>query len=214
MDKIRIRGGRPLQGIIPVGGAKNAALPLMAASLLTDQTLTLVNIPHLADITTLANLLGTLGVEIALDGHAPNGGHAGRALALTARKLTSRSRSSALPCTCSAANRFSVALLSFSKEAENSCSTLVAIAHCQSRRCTKLGVVETSTSLLTWLGASNAQCSAICPPSDHPHSATGSSWCSAYQCSDSCRARPSKLYDVSPGLAPHPGRSTQCTRKP
>jgi UDP-N-acetylglucosamine 1-carboxyvinyltransferase len=89
MDKIRIRGGRPLQGIIPVGGAKNAALPLMAASLLTDQTLTLVNIPHLADITTLANLLGTLGVEIALDGHAPNGGHAGRALALTARKLTS-----------------------------------------------------------------------------------------------------------------------------
>jgi UDP-N-acetylglucosamine 1-carboxyvinyltransferase len=89
MDKIRIRGGRPLQGVIPVGGAKNAALPLMAASLLTDQTLTLVNIPHLADITTLANLLGTLGVEIALDGHAPNGGHAGRALALTARKLTS-----------------------------------------------------------------------------------------------------------------------------
>ncbi len=89
MDKIRIRGGRPLRGTIPVGGAKNAALPLMAASLLTDQTLTLVNIPHLADITTLANLLGTLGVEIALDGHAPNGGHAGRALALTARKLTS-----------------------------------------------------------------------------------------------------------------------------
>ncbi len=89
MDKIRIRGGRPLRGTIPVGGAKNAALPLMAASLLTDQTLTLVNIPHLADITTLANLLGTLGVEIALDGHAPNGGHAGKALALTARKLTS-----------------------------------------------------------------------------------------------------------------------------
>ncbi|MBI1243737.1 MAG: UDP-N-acetylglucosamine 1-carboxyvinyltransferase [Alphaproteobacteria bacterium] len=87
MDKIRIRGGRVLRGAIPIGGAKNAALPLMVASLLTDQTLTLVNIPHLADITTLANLLGTLGVEIALDGHAPNGGHAGRALALTARKL-------------------------------------------------------------------------------------------------------------------------------
>jgi UDP-N-acetylglucosamine 1-carboxyvinyltransferase len=89
MDKIRIRGGRVLRGSIPIGGAKNAALPLMVASLLTDQTLTLVNIPHLADITTLANLLGTLGVEIALDGHAPNGGHAGRALALTARKLSS-----------------------------------------------------------------------------------------------------------------------------
>jgi UDP-N-acetylglucosamine 1-carboxyvinyltransferase len=89
MDKIRIRGGRPLEGTIRIGGAKNAALPLMAASLLTDKTLTLVNIPHLADITTLANLLATLGVEIALDGHAPEGGHAGRALALTARKLAS-----------------------------------------------------------------------------------------------------------------------------
>ncbi len=89
MDKIRIRGGKPLKGTIPIGGAKNAALPLMAASLLTDETLTLVNIPHLADIATLANLLGTLGVEIALDGHAPNGGHAGRALALTARTIAS-----------------------------------------------------------------------------------------------------------------------------
>jgi UDP-N-acetylglucosamine 1-carboxyvinyltransferase len=89
MDKIRIRGGRPLKGTIPIGGAKNAALPLMAASLLTDETLTLVNIPHLADISTLANLLATLGVEIALDGHAPNGGHAGRALALSAKKLSS-----------------------------------------------------------------------------------------------------------------------------
>jgi UDP-N-acetylglucosamine 1-carboxyvinyltransferase len=89
MDKIRIRGGKPLKGTIPIGGAKNAALPLMAASLLTDETLTLVNIPHLADISTLANLLGTLGVEIALDGHAPNGGHAGRALALTARNIAS-----------------------------------------------------------------------------------------------------------------------------
>jgi len=89
MDKIRIRGGRPLKGTIPIGGAKNAALPLMAASLLTDETLTLVNIPHLADISTLANLLATLGVEIALDCHAPNGGHAGRALALSAKKLSS-----------------------------------------------------------------------------------------------------------------------------
>jgi UDP-N-acetylglucosamine 1-carboxyvinyltransferase len=88
MDRIRIRGGKPLVGTIPVGGAKNAALPLMAASLLTDETLRLANIPHLADITTLANLLGTLGVEIALDGHA-EGGHQGRVLALTARKIAS-----------------------------------------------------------------------------------------------------------------------------
>jgi UDP-N-acetylglucosamine 1-carboxyvinyltransferase len=88
MDKIRIRGGKALVGSIQVGGAKNAALPLMTASLLTDETLSLANIPHLADITTLANLLGTLGVEIALDGHAA-GGHQGRVLALTARKISS-----------------------------------------------------------------------------------------------------------------------------
>ncbi len=88
MDRIRIRGGKALVGSIPVGGAKNAALPLMAASLLTDETLRLANIPHLADITTLANLLGTLGVEIALDGHA-EGGHQGRVLALTARNIAS-----------------------------------------------------------------------------------------------------------------------------
>jgi len=87
MDRIRIRGGKALVGSIPIGGAKNAALPLMAASLLTDGTLCLANIPHLADITTLANLLGTLGVEIALDGHA-EGGHQGRVLALTARKIS------------------------------------------------------------------------------------------------------------------------------
>ncbi len=87
MDKIRIRGGKALVGTIPIGGAKNAALPLMAASLLTDGTLRLANIPHLADITTLANLLGTLGVEIALDGHA-EGGHQGRVLALNARKIS------------------------------------------------------------------------------------------------------------------------------
>ena len=57
MDSIRIRGGRRLEGTIRIGGAKNAALPLMAAALLTDQTLTLTNLPHLLDITTMANLL-------------------------------------------------------------------------------------------------------------------------------------------------------------
>ena len=88
MDKIRIRGGRALTGSIPVGGAKNAALPLMAASILTDETLTLANLPHLADITTLANLLTTLGVEIDMDGAAP-GGFAGRELRLTARRIAS-----------------------------------------------------------------------------------------------------------------------------
>jgi UDP-N-acetylglucosamine 1-carboxyvinyltransferase len=87
MDRILIRGGNKLKGTIRIGGAKNAALPLLAASLLTDDTLTLANLPHLVDITTLASLLGQLGVELEMNGHAPNG-HAGRALSLTARRIT------------------------------------------------------------------------------------------------------------------------------
>ncbi len=88
MDRIRIRGGSRLKGEIAVGGAKNAALPLMAASLLTDEPLTLGNLPHVADITTMANLLAQLGVEVHLNGQAANGGHQGRVLELTARKIT------------------------------------------------------------------------------------------------------------------------------
>ena len=65
MDRIRIRGGRRLAGQIAVGGAKNAALPLMAASILTDGTLTLSNMPALADIATLATLLSQLGVGVS-----------------------------------------------------------------------------------------------------------------------------------------------------
>ncbi|MCW8835405.1 MAG: UDP-N-acetylglucosamine 1-carboxyvinyltransferase [Rhodospirillales bacterium] len=84
MDKILIRGGIPLKGEIPISGAKNAALPLMAASLLTEETLTLSNLPHLADISTMARLLGETGVEISMNGFAPNGGHTGRVFALTA----------------------------------------------------------------------------------------------------------------------------------
>ncbi len=70
MDRIRIRGGRPLTGEIPISGAKNAALPLMAACLLTDGTLRLSNLPHLVDIATLASLLVQLGVEIRMNGAA------------------------------------------------------------------------------------------------------------------------------------------------
>ena len=87
VDKIRIQGGRRLSGRIPISGAKNAALPLMCASLLTEDTLTLVNLPHLADISTLATLLAQHGVEIGMDGHA-SGGHTGRALKLTAGEIT------------------------------------------------------------------------------------------------------------------------------
>jgi UDP-N-acetylglucosamine 1-carboxyvinyltransferase len=64
MDRILIRGGTPLSGTIPIGGAKNAALPLMAASLLTAEPLVLANLPDLADIRTMANLLVQHGVAI------------------------------------------------------------------------------------------------------------------------------------------------------
>jgi UDP-N-acetylglucosamine 1-carboxyvinyltransferase len=87
MDRIRVRGGRRLAGVIPVAGAKNAALPLMCASLLTDRPVTLRNVPHLADIATLAGLLGHLGVGIGFDGHDPGGGHAGRVMTLTAGRI-------------------------------------------------------------------------------------------------------------------------------
>ncbi|MGH7003245.1 MAG: UDP-N-acetylglucosamine 1-carboxyvinyltransferase, partial [Alphaproteobacteria bacterium] len=64
MDRIRIVGGRPLKGRIPISGAKNAALPLMAACLLTDKPLTLTNLPQLADIKTLTSLLEQHGVKV------------------------------------------------------------------------------------------------------------------------------------------------------
>src|SRR6202008_557766 len=91
MDKIRIVGGAPLVGAIPISGAKNAALPLMAASLLTDETLTLSNLPYLADIVTMANLLGQHGVALSMPdnfiGEGPRGplsANPGRLLSLNA----------------------------------------------------------------------------------------------------------------------------------
>lgn len=68
MDRIRIRGGRPLEGSIPISGAKNAALPLMIASLLTDDTLTLDNVPRLVDVEQLIGLLGNHGVDHSVNG--------------------------------------------------------------------------------------------------------------------------------------------------
>jgi UDP-N-acetylglucosamine 1-carboxyvinyltransferase len=82
MDRIRIIGGTPLRGSIVISGAKNAALPLMAASLLTSETLTLSNMPFLADITTMANLLAQHGVSL----HA-NGNGTGRELALSGKNI-------------------------------------------------------------------------------------------------------------------------------
>ena len=68
MDRIRIVGGNQLNGVIPISGAKNAALPLMIASLLTSDTLTLENVPHLADVEQLIRILGNHGVDIAVNG--------------------------------------------------------------------------------------------------------------------------------------------------
>jgi UDP-N-acetylglucosamine 1-carboxyvinyltransferase len=68
MDRIKIRGGAKLNGAIPISGAKNAALPLMIASLLTDQTLTLENLPRLADVSQLVRILGNHGVDYSVDG--------------------------------------------------------------------------------------------------------------------------------------------------
>ncbi|MCB4820424.1 UDP-N-acetylglucosamine 1-carboxyvinyltransferase [Roseicella aerolata] len=70
MDRIRIRGGRPLEGRIPVSGAKNAALPLMAAALLSDGPLRLLNAPDLADIATMAGLLRQHGLSVEHDKQA------------------------------------------------------------------------------------------------------------------------------------------------
>jgi UDP-N-acetylglucosamine 1-carboxyvinyltransferase len=68
MDRIRIKGGRKLHGAIPISGAKNATLPLMIASLLTDQTLILDNVPRLADVGLLQRILGNHGVDIMVGG--------------------------------------------------------------------------------------------------------------------------------------------------
>ncbi len=67
MEKLRIAGGATLGGDIPISGAKNAALPILAASLLADAPVTLTNVPHLRDITTTLSLLQQLGVEATVD---------------------------------------------------------------------------------------------------------------------------------------------------
>jgi UDP-N-acetylglucosamine 1-carboxyvinyltransferase len=71
MDRIRIVGGRPLNGAIPISGAKNATLPLMIASLLTEDTLILDNVPRLADVNLLQRILGNHGVDIMVGGKRP-----------------------------------------------------------------------------------------------------------------------------------------------
>lgn len=72
MDRIIIRGGRPLHGDVMISGAKNAALPLMAASLLTKDTVILNNIPQLSDVVTMSHLLMNHGVKLSLCGMDDN----------------------------------------------------------------------------------------------------------------------------------------------
>ncbi|MBN9080803.1 MAG: UDP-N-acetylglucosamine 1-carboxyvinyltransferase [Rhizobiales bacterium 62-17] len=85
MDRIRIVGGQKLNGTIPISGAKNAALPLMIASLLTKETLVLENVPRLADVRMLIRILGNHGVDHMIDGKR-NGdsAHAGQTIRFTA----------------------------------------------------------------------------------------------------------------------------------
>jgi UDP-N-acetylglucosamine 1-carboxyvinyltransferase len=83
MDKIRIRGGKSLQGTIKIGGAKNAALPILAAALLTEQPVAIDNVPELADIVSMRRLLETLGAEIEQSQDVA------RRLRLTTRAITS-----------------------------------------------------------------------------------------------------------------------------
>jgi len=67
VDKLLIEGGAPLTGEVSISGAKNAALPLICAALLTDKPLTLANVPHLNDVTTMLRLLAQMGVDVTLD---------------------------------------------------------------------------------------------------------------------------------------------------
>ncbi|HLI30433.1 MAG TPA: UDP-N-acetylglucosamine 1-carboxyvinyltransferase, partial [Terriglobia bacterium] len=66
MDRFLIQGGKPLEGRVTIGGAKNAALPAMAAALLTDETVVLHNVPRVRDIGTMRTLLDELGVDSAV----------------------------------------------------------------------------------------------------------------------------------------------------
>ena len=88
MDRIRIQGGRALNGTIPISGAKNATLPLMIASLLTEDTLNLDNVPRLADVVLLQHILSNHGVDIMVSGKkAGENEHTGQSMHLSAKNI-------------------------------------------------------------------------------------------------------------------------------
>jgi UDP-N-acetylglucosamine 1-carboxyvinyltransferase len=87
MDRIIIKGGNRLEGKIPISGAKNAALTLLPCALLTDEPLTLRNLPRLADVDSFAHLLNQLGVSTMVEGAKPN--EFGRVMTLRASNIAS-----------------------------------------------------------------------------------------------------------------------------
>jgi UDP-N-acetylglucosamine 1-carboxyvinyltransferase len=88
MDRITVTGGKPLKGQIPISGAKNAALPLMIASLLTADRLTLKNVPNLADVNLLARILRNHGLDHTIDGKRVDPSpHMGETFHLSARDI-------------------------------------------------------------------------------------------------------------------------------
>src|SRR5689334_20502040 len=88
MDRIRIVGGRRLDGTIPISGAKNATLPLMIASLLTEDTLVLDNVPRLADVVQLQRILGNHGVDVMTSGkRAGEDEYKGQTVKLSAARI-------------------------------------------------------------------------------------------------------------------------------
>lgn len=91
MKKLIISGGSTLNGDVYIAGAKNASLPLMVASILTSEKLTLSNLPHVSDIATMSNLLASLGVEINFDGSSPLQGEKIRVIELKANNINNPS---------------------------------------------------------------------------------------------------------------------------
>ncbi|HEY2755388.1 MAG TPA: UDP-N-acetylglucosamine 1-carboxyvinyltransferase [Pseudolabrys sp.] len=88
MDRIRIVGGQRLNGTIPISGAKNATLPLMIASLLTEEPLILENVPRLADVIQLQRILGNHGVDVMINGKRPGDDpNSGRTIQLSAKTI-------------------------------------------------------------------------------------------------------------------------------
>jgi UDP-N-acetylglucosamine 1-carboxyvinyltransferase len=88
MDRIRIVGGQRLNGTIPISGAKNATLPLMIASLLTEDTLILENVPRLADVIQLQRILGNHGVDVMIAGkRAGDDPNQGRTIHISAKDI-------------------------------------------------------------------------------------------------------------------------------